>query len=220
MTKSLDQILFQFYAQNDGPADHRPAPGHRLGHAHGPDAAPRPARQPLRLRRRLRHGAEPLPDPGGDRLPADGARHRRADAGLHPHPGLGPLHRARAPGRPQARRAGAHLQPDDRNASRAGPRATRGAPHRGRGGVPPEPPQGGRGERPDRPQRPAPGLGPQPDPAGGGTPCGSRGRGEEVRPSHRPLARAGRLGLDQGARKSPWTATPSAGPCVRRPDRA
>ncbi len=49
MTKSLDQILFQFYAQNDGLRDHRPAPGHRLGHPHRPDAAARAADQPLRL---------------------------------------------------------------------------------------------------------------------------------------------------------------------------
>ena len=39
------------------PPDHRPAPGHRLGHPHRADPPPRPADQPLRLRRRLRHGA-------------------------------------------------------------------------------------------------------------------------------------------------------------------
>ena len=139
MTKSLDQILFQFYAQNDGAADHRPAPGHRLGHAHRPDAAPRPARQPLRLRRRLRDGAEPLPDPGGDRLSADRPRHRRPDPRLHPHPGLGPLHRAGARGRPQAGRAGPHLQPDDRDAPRPRPGATGGAADRRRGRVLPNP---------------------------------------------------------------------------------
>ena len=49
MTKSLDQILFQFYAQNDGLQDHRPAPGDRLGDAYRPDAAARAADQPVRL---------------------------------------------------------------------------------------------------------------------------------------------------------------------------
>ena len=36
MTKTLDQLLFAFYNKNDGAADHRPAPGHRLGHADRP----------------------------------------------------------------------------------------------------------------------------------------------------------------------------------------
>ena len=35
------------------PADHRPASGHRLGHPYRADPAPRPARQPVRLRRRI-----------------------------------------------------------------------------------------------------------------------------------------------------------------------
>ena len=77
------------------PPDHRPAPGHRLGHPHRADPPPRPAHQPLRLRRRLRHRAQPLPDPGRHRLSPDRPRHRRPDPRLHPHPGLGPLHRPR-----------------------------------------------------------------------------------------------------------------------------
>ena len=104
-------------------ADHRPAPGHRLGHPHRADPPPRPADQPLRLRRRLRHGPQPLPDPGRDRLPADRARHRRPDPRLHPHPGLGPLHRARARRRARPRRPRQDLQPDDRDPP--GPRPRR-----------------------------------------------------------------------------------------------
>jgi UDP-sulfoquinovose synthase len=46
---------------------------------------------PVRLRRRLRHRAQPLLRPGGDRPPADRLRRRRTDPGhaQHPrHPGL------------------------------------------------------------------------------------------------------------------------------------
>ena len=49
MTKTLDQLLFAFYAKNDGAPDHRPAPGHRLGHPDRRDAPRRAADQPLRL---------------------------------------------------------------------------------------------------------------------------------------------------------------------------
>ena len=73
---------------------HRPAPGDRVGHADRRDAAGRAADQPLRLRRRLRHRAQPLPDAGRDRLPADRPRHRRPDARVHPHPGHRALHPA------------------------------------------------------------------------------------------------------------------------------
>ena len=83
---------------------HRPAPGHRLGHADQGDQARRAADQPLRLRRRLRHGPQPIPDAGGDRLPADRARHRRPDARVHPHPGHGEVHPA-GPGEPARARA-------------------------------------------------------------------------------------------------------------------
>ena len=38
MTKTLDQLLFAFYAKNDEAPDHRPPPGHRVGH---PDAGDR-----------------------------------------------------------------------------------------------------------------------------------------------------------------------------------
>ena len=96
MTKTQDQLLFAYYNKNDQRPGHRPAPGHRLGHPDRGDPARRAADQPLRLRRRLRHGAQPLPDAGGGRLPADRARHRRPDPRLHPHPGHGALHPARA----------------------------------------------------------------------------------------------------------------------------
>ena len=130
------------------PPDHRPASGHRLGHPHRPDPPARAAHQPLRLRRRLRHGAEPLPDPGGDRLPAHRPRHGRPDPRLHPHPGQRALHRACA-GHPAPRgRPGRDLQPDDRNPPRPRPRGARGQGHRRPRRLPAEPAQGSGGERP------------------------------------------------------------------------
>ena len=85
-------------------ADHRPAPGHRLGHPDRADDQGRAAHQPVRLRRRLRHRAQPVPDAGVHRAPADRARHRRPDPRLHPHPGHRPVHRAghRQPARGRA----------------------------------------------------------------------------------------------------------------------
>ena len=103
--------------QDPGPADvrvlrqerraahHRPAPGHRVGHADAGDRARRAPDQPLRLRRRLRHRPQPLPHAGGDRLPADRPRHGRPDARLHPHPRHGEVHPARARDPAGARRA-------------------------------------------------------------------------------------------------------------------
>ncbi len=57
-----------------GAARDRPEPGHRLRHAHRRDRAPSGTDQPLRLRRGLRHRAQPLLRPGRDRPPADGLR--------------------------------------------------------------------------------------------------------------------------------------------------
>ena len=96
LTKTLDQLLFSFYAKNDAAADHRPAPGHRVGHPDRPDREGRAADQPVRLRRRLRHRAEPVPDAVRHRPPAHRARHRRPDPGVHPHPRHRPVHRDRA----------------------------------------------------------------------------------------------------------------------------
>ena len=149
MTKTQDQLLFAYYNKNDERAGHRPAPGHRLGHADRRDPSGRAADQPLRLRRRLRHGAQPLPDAGGDRLPADRARHRRPDPRVHPHPGHGALHRARD--RATRRQTGErvrHPQPDDRDASPDRPRQDGLAAHRRRDRPRREPAQRGRGERP------------------------------------------------------------------------
>ncbi|RMJ20395.1 hypothetical protein PHISP_08735, partial [Aspergillus sp. HF37] len=57
--------------QERRPEDHRPASGHRLGHADGRNADGRAIDQPVRLRWRLWHGAEPVPDAGGHRLSDD-----------------------------------------------------------------------------------------------------------------------------------------------------
>ena len=48
-----------------GPARHRPQPGRRLRHPDRRDAAGRPAAHAVRLRRRLRHRAQPLLPAGG-----------------------------------------------------------------------------------------------------------------------------------------------------------
>ena len=87
MTKTLDQLLFAFYNKNDERPRDRPAPGHRVGHADRGDPARRAADQPVRLRRRLRHGPQPVPHAGRHRLPAHRARHGWPDARLHPPPG-------------------------------------------------------------------------------------------------------------------------------------
>ena len=63
------------------------------------DQAGRAPHKPLRLRRRLRHRPQPLPDAGRRRLPAHRPRHGRPDPRFHPHPGHRALHTAR-PGEP------------------------------------------------------------------------------------------------------------------------
>ncbi len=98
MTKTQDALLFQFYAKNDKAQDHRSASGHRLGcpDRRDPRCHPAPG-QPLRLRWRLRYGAEPLPRSRRQLgHPADRPRHRRPDPRLHQHPG----HRALRPSWP------------------------------------------------------------------------------------------------------------------------
>ena len=92
LTKSLDQLLFQFYAQNDGVRVTDLHQGIVWGTQTEETRLDRAADQPLRLRRRLRDGAEPLPDAGRDRPSAHRARDRRADPGLHQHPGHRALH--------------------------------------------------------------------------------------------------------------------------------
>src|SRR5581483_4193490 len=124
--------------------------------------APSGARQPLRLRRGVRHRAQPLLRPGGDRPSAHGVRPRRADARLPRHPPHRALHRARAPESP-ARRRIPRLQPVhrallDRGSRREGParRPEARAPRRD-----PPPPEPARREggallqrRPHAPPRP------------------------------------------------------------------
>ena len=95
MTKTQDQLLFAFYNKNDEVRVTDLHQGIVWGTQTAETRARRAADQPLRLRRRLRHGAQPLPDAGGDRLPADRARHRRPDPRVHQHPGHRALHRAR-----------------------------------------------------------------------------------------------------------------------------
>ena len=132
MTKTQDQLLFAFYGKNDRSASPTCTRAIVWGTQTARDDARRAPDQPLRLRRRLRHRAQPLPDAGRDRPPAHRARHRRPDARLHPHPGHGALHPARAREPARTRRARAHLQPDDRSAPRARPGGeSRGADRRG-----------------------------------------------------------------------------------------
>ena len=114
LTKTLDQLMFAFYAQERPAARHRPAPGHRLGHPDPADLARRAADQPLRLRRRLRHRAQPVPHAGRHRPPADRARQRRADPGVHPHQRHRAVHRDR-PGEPADRPRAHGVQPDHRD---------------------------------------------------------------------------------------------------------
>ena len=77
------------------------------------DGPGRAAGDPVRLRRGVRHGAEPVRHPGGHRPPADRVRRRRPDPRHHRHPGHRPLHPAgvREPGQP-GRVPG--VQPDHR----------------------------------------------------------------------------------------------------------
>ena len=78
-----------------GPARDRPQPGRRLRDRDRRDRARRPPRHPLRLRRVLRHGPQPLLRAGGDRPPAHGLRRGRPDARLPQHPRHAAVRRAR-----------------------------------------------------------------------------------------------------------------------------
>ena len=69
-----------------GHPGHRPQPGHRLRpRDRGDRPAPRPG-HPVRLRRRVRNGAQPVLRPGRHRPPADRLRIRRPDPGHAQHP--------------------------------------------------------------------------------------------------------------------------------------
>ena len=111
-----------------GPALDRPQPGRRLRDRDRRVGRGRAPRHPLRLRRVLRHGPQPLLRAGRDRPPAHRLRRGRPDPRLPQHPRHPPVRRARGrqPGR--ARRVPG-LQPVHRavlgrRARRAGP-ATR-----------------------------------------------------------------------------------------------
>ena len=69
MTKTLDQLLFAFYAKNDGVRITDLHQGIVWGTQTAQTVDGRPPDQPLRLRRRLRHRAQPVPDAGRHRPP-------------------------------------------------------------------------------------------------------------------------------------------------------
>ena len=77
-----------------GPARHRPQPGRRLRDRDRGDGRRRAPDHPLRLRRGLRHRAQPLLPAGGDRPPADRLRRRQPDPRLPQHPRHARLRRA------------------------------------------------------------------------------------------------------------------------------
>ena len=114
-----------------GPARDRPQPGRRLRRRDRRVGRRRAPRHPLRLRRVLRHRAQPLLRAGGDRPPADRLRRGRPDPRLPQHPRHAAVRRAggRQPGR--ARRV-PRLQPVHRAV--LGRRARRAGQARGRRG--------------------------------------------------------------------------------------
>ncbi len=101
LTKTLDQLMFAFYAKNDELRITDLHQGIVWGTQTPETSLDERLDQPLRLRRRLRHGPEPLPHAGGDRLPAHRPRHGRPDARLHPHPRHGEVHPARVENAPE-----------------------------------------------------------------------------------------------------------------------
>ena len=212
LTKTQDQLLFAYYNKNDHVRVTDLHQGIVWGTQTDPDQARRAAHQPLRLRRRLWHGPEPVPDAGGDRPPADGARHRRPDPGVHPPAGHRQVHPARAGEPAGARRPGADHEPDDRDAPRprSGPDDLR--PHGCRGHERAEPAQRSRRERAVRRQRPLPAPRPQPrHPQRGPDGGGHRGHQEvrrPLRPDQDPLC----LRVEQRVCRRPGHRS---GPAVR-----
>ncbi|CAA9475258.1 MAG: UDP-sulfoquinovose synthase, partial [uncultured Solirubrobacteraceae bacterium] len=85
-----------------GIARDRPQPGPGLRHRDRRDEARRPPRHALRLRRDLRHRAQPLLRAGGHRASAHRLRQGRPDPRRAEHPRHAPVRRAgrREPGRP------------------------------------------------------------------------------------------------------------------------
>ena len=110
-----------------GPARDRPQPGRRLRDRDRGVRRRRAPGDPLRLRRVLRHRAQPLLRPGRDRPPADRLRRGRPDPRLPQHPRHAAVRRARGRQPRRARRVPG-LQPVHRavlgrRARRAGARA-------------------------------------------------------------------------------------------------
>ena len=126
-----------------GPARHRPQPGRRLRDRDRRDRPRRAPDHPLRLRRDVRHRAQPLLRAGGDRPPADRLRRGRADPRLPQHPrhaavrragGENPAEAGRVPGLQPVHRAVL-----GRRAGRAGQASGRAPRLRGRDSTPRQP---------------------------------------------------------------------------------
>ena len=103
LTKTQDQLLFAFYNRNDELRITDLHQGIVWGTQTEETAATEAPHQPLRLRRRLRNGPQPLPHAGGHRLPADRPWDGRPDARLHPHPGHRAMYPAKAVRAPAGR---------------------------------------------------------------------------------------------------------------------
>ena len=100
LSKVHDSHNIALHLPHLGAARHRPQPGRGVRRQHHRDrAAPRP-RHPLRLRRHLGHGAQPLLRAGRHRPAAQRARQGRPDARLPRHP----RHRAPASSSPASTR--------------------------------------------------------------------------------------------------------------------
>ena len=102
LSKVHDSHNIHFACRDLGPARDRPQPGRRLRHRDRRDGARRAAVYALRLRRDLRHRAQPLLRAGRDRPPAHRLRQGRADARVPEHPRHAAVRRA---GGQQPRRA-------------------------------------------------------------------------------------------------------------------
>ena len=193
MTKSLDQILFQFYAQNDGL---RITDLHQ-GIVWGTHTEQ--TRRHLQLINRFDYDGDYgtvlnrflIQAAIGYPLTVHGTG-GQTRAFIHIQE-LRALHRARAARRAEARRPRQDLQPDDRDPPRPRPRRARRRADRRPHRLAAEPAQGGRRERPRGPQRPVPGARPGAD-----------------HPPRGPAHRGGR----GGAASTPTASTASRIPCV------
>ena len=115
MTKCLDQLLFQFYAKNDGLRITDLHQGIVWGTHTDQTRRHDQLINRFRLRRRLRHRAQSFPDPGCNQVSAHRAWHRRSDPRFHSHSGLSSLYRTCHQQSARGRRPGQDLQPDDRD---------------------------------------------------------------------------------------------------------